>query len=430
MLSTTPQNPERLRELTRQIGLRLSGRTSDVTDGMTAAIEAAIGELTDEGMRSALHASVANNVEVIIHLLSHTKEAHDLPPLPEATHYAVALARRNVSSAALRRAYHVGSDNLLARVFDQVQEIDCEAHEKLQLYHHLAGWMFQYVDEITRTVMAAYEEEVRYSHDRAARSINSLVNRVLGGESVEHDEFETVTGYRLNQVHIGCRVWIDDFGAVADQTRLLAKIVDHLTRLLEVSRAPLMVTTGRATAEVWFGTGGRHIPVDPRAVAPAATTTRGARIAFGAPARGISGFRTTRAQAEQAATVAQVSTTGNAHVVSYSGDGIPVIARLADDTATTRQWVREVLGDLARDSPEAARQRETVRIFLESAESYSETASRLLLHRNTVKYRLTKAEKDLGRRPGERRLDTQLALETCHVLGSVVLTPGDDTGPG
>lgn len=429
MLSTTPQNPERLRELTRRIGLRLSPETDVISVSMTAAIEDAVGELTDEDMRAALHASVTNNVEVIIDLLSHTRDPHDLPPLPDAMHYAVVLARRGVSSAALRRAHHVGSDRLLAHVFDQVQEIDCADHEKLPLYHHLAGWLYQYVDEITRTVMAAHEEEVRYSHNQAARSINSLVSRVLDGEDVGAPEFERVTGYRLNQVHVGARVWIDDYGSVADQARLLANIVEQTARVLRVSRAPLMIATGRATAEVWFGMEGRRDAVDVREVAPVAATTRGARISFGAPAVGITGFRSTRTQARQAAPVAQVSTTGDAHVVSYSDDGIPVIARLAEDVAATRRWVHEVLGRLAVDSEDAARQRETVRVFLDSAENYSDTAARLLLHRNTVKYRLTKAEHELGRGPGEKRLDTHLALTVCEMLGDVVLSAVDGARP-
>lgn len=430
MLSTTPQDPERLRELTRRIGLRLSPRTDAIADSMTAAIERAIGELPGDDTHGALHASVANNVEVIIDLLSHTKEAHDLPPLPDALRYAVALARRNVSSAELRRAYHVGSDHLLAHVFDQVQEVDCEDHEKLPLYHHLAGWLYQYVDEITRTVIAAHEEEMRYSHNRAARSISSIVNRVLEREDVEPAEFARVTGYRLNQTHVGCRVWIDDFGAVADQSRLLADVVEHLARKLHAVRTPLMITTGRATAEAWFGIQSGERAVDTRIVAPVATATPGARISFGAPGVGIEGFRTTRTQAAQTATIAQVSTSDEAHVVSYADDGIPVIARLAEDIASTRRWVHEVLGGLAKDTEDAARQRETVRVFLDSAENYSTTASLLLLHRNTVKYRLTKAEHELGREPGARRLDTHLALATCHVLGSVVLAPDDGTPAG
>jgi DNA-binding PucR family transcriptional regulator len=165
-------------------------------------------------------------------------------------------------------------------------------------------------------------------------------------------------------------------------------------------------------------------------LAPIAAATPAARISFGAPGAGVEGFRTTRTQAALVGTIAQVSTGDEARVVSYADDGIPVIARLAEDLASTRRWIREVLGDLARDTDDAARQRETVRVFLDSAENYSETASRLLLHRNTVRYRLTKAEHELGREPGARRLDTHLALTLCHVLGSVVLIADDGTPAG
>lgn len=424
MLTTTRQDPERLSELSRRIGLLLSPHTDDISESMTVAIEQAIGELDDADMREALHASVANNVAAIIHMLSHTRAANDLPPLPDAIGYAVQLARQDVSSVPLRRAYHVGSNHLLAIVFDRVQEIDCEEHEKLQLYHHLAGWMYQYVDEITRTILAAHEEEVRSSHDRAARSINSSVNSVLRGESVDPTRFEAITGYRLDQVHLGCRIWIDDYGTVPDQARSLTSLVEHLAGLLEAERASLTVMTDRATAEVWFGRERSGEPVDVGAVSAVATAVPGSRIAFGAPALGVEGFRVTRDQAEQAAAVARVSTTGHARVVSYADDAIPVIARLAEDLFATRRWVREVLGDLAVDTEDAERHRDTVRVFLDTADSYTETATRLLLHRNSVKYRLTKAEEVLGRSVGDRRLDTHLALTTCHVLGDVVLTSG------
>lgn len=177
-------------------------------------------------------------------------------------------------------------------------------------------------------------------------------------------------------------------------------------------------------------TGALRPPVQTQLVVPLAVETPGVRIAFGAPGPGLEGFRATRTQAAQAAAVARASTTSEAHVVSYADDGIPVIARLTGDIPATRRWVHEVLGRLARDTADAARQRETVRVFLESAENYSDTAARLLLHRNTVKYRLNKAEDELGRPPGARRMDTQLALATCRMLGGAVLSPADGTPPG
>jgi DNA-binding PucR family transcriptional regulator len=191
-----------------------------------------------------------------------------------------------------------------------------------------------------------------------------------------------------------------------------------------VAQPPLTVVTDRATAEVWFGWDRRRPSPRPSIVAPIAAATPHARISFGAPAAGVKGFRRTHDQAARAATVARVSTSSHAHVVSYADDGIPVIARLVEDLPATRRWVCEVLGTLARDTDDAARQRDTMRVFLECAQNYSDTAARLLLHRNTVRYRLTKAEEELGRPPGGRRMETHLALATCHMLGDAVLVRG------
>lgn len=420
-LSTNPQDPERISELTHRIGVGLRLDLEEVAGGMTAAIEREIGELDDPGMWASLHASVTNNVEVIVDLLAHRKEATDLPPLPHAHRYAEELAQRDVPESALRRAYHVGSNQLLAHVFDQVQEVDCESHEMLQLYHHLASWLYRYVDEITRSVIAAYEEEKRSSYERAARTINSYVNRVLTGEELRSREFGEATGYDLEQFHVGCRVWVADPTDSAAPT--LSALVDLIGARLGVDREPLVMDTGRREADVWFGRGRDGAAVDADSITAIARAARGVRIAFGAPGAGTGGFRRTRAQAHQTARVVHVSTAAGSHVLSYAQEGVPVIARLTDDLAATRSWVREVLGGLAEDSERAARQRETVRVFLDSASSYSETAARLLLHRNTIRYRLDKAEAELRRGVADTPLDTQLALALCRVLGSVVLTP-------
>jgi len=47
----------------------------------------------------------------------------------------------------------------------------------------------------------------------------------------------------------------------------------------------------------------------------------------------------------------------------------------------------------------------------------------LTLHKNTVQYRIRKAEGGLGRPVGENRHDVELALQASHWLGSAVLRP-------
>jgi DNA-binding PucR family transcriptional regulator len=47
----------------------------------------------------------------------------------------------------------------------------------------------------------------------------------------------------------------------------------------------------------------------------------------------------------------------------------------------------------------------------------------MVLHKNTVMYRVRKAEESLGRPVGDGRQDIELALHARHWLGSSVLQP-------
>jgi DNA-binding PucR family transcriptional regulator len=63
-------------------------------------------------------------------------------------------------------------------------------------------------------------------------------------------------------------------------------------------------------------------------------------------------------------------------------------------------------------------------VFLRTGGSYKTTAERLMLHKNTVQYRIRKAEESLGRPLGQNRHDVELALQASRWLGSTVLRSG------
>jgi DNA-binding PucR family transcriptional regulator len=145
-----------------------------------------------------------------------------------------------------------------------------------------------------------------------------------------------------------------------------------------------------------------------------------ARIAVGEPAPGLDGFRQTHQQALRAQDVANAARPGPratafAHVAP--------IALLLPDLDATRGWVWNVLGPLADNDEHERRLRETLRVFLATGNSYAATAERLFLHRNTVQYRVRKAEETIRRPIQDHRADLELALRVCHVLGSTVLRP-------
>ena len=108
------------------------------------------------------------------------------------------------------------------------------------------------------------------------------------------------------------------------------------------------------------------------------------------------------------------------------------MAMMLGSSDLLRAWVLSTLAGLADDDHHHhhhhhhhhARLRETLLVFLQSGGSYKTTAEKLILHKNTVQYRIRKAEESLGRAVGENRHDVELALRASHWLGASVLQPG------
>jgi DNA-binding PucR family transcriptional regulator len=83
--------------------------------------------------------------------------------------------------------------------------------------------------------------------------------------------------------------------------------------------------------------------------------------------------------------------------------------------------VLSTLAGLAADDEPHARLRDTLLVFLQAGGSYKATAEQLMLHKNTVQYRIRKAQESLGRPVGDNRHDVELALRASQWLGSSVL---------
>ena len=141
-------------------------------------------------------------------------------------------------------------------------------------------------------------------------------------------------------------------------------------------------------------------------------------FAFGDAAKGTTGFRLTHRQALAAQAVA-LAAGSPPRAVAFSE--VAPVAMMLGSSDLLRAWVLSTLAGLAADDEHHARLRETLLAFLQSGGSYKTTAERLMLHKNTVQYRIRKAEESLGRPVGENRHDVELALQASHWLGSSVL---------
>jgi DNA-binding PucR family transcriptional regulator len=143
------------------------------------------------------------------------------------------------------------------------------------------------------------------------------------------------------------------------------------------------------------------------------------QFAFGDGAKRAVGFRLTGRPAARALALAAGSHAPRA--VAF-GEVAP-IAMMLGSAELLRAWVLGTLAGLAADDEHHARLRETLLVFLQNGGSYKTTAEQLIVHKNTVQYRIRKAEESLGRPVGENRYELELALRASHWLGSSVLQP-------
>jgi len=101
--------------------------------------------------------------------------------------------------------------------------------------------------------------------------------------------------------------------------------------------------------------------------------------------------------------------------------GLNVASLLAGDLRSTRAWVHDTLGDLALGDEHHERLRHSLLLFFQHESSYTATAEVLLMHKNSVKYRIASAERAMGRPISSDRQAIELALTACDWLGPAVL---------
>jgi DNA-binding PucR family transcriptional regulator len=147
-------------------------------------------------------------------------------------------------------------------------------------------------------------------------------------------------------------------------------------------------------------------------------------VALGAPDYGLDGFRATHQQATRAQRLLLTAPAATVpDLVCFTEPGVPTATLLAENIDHTRNLVRAVLGPLAQDDPAAARLRETLLEYLITGCSYTLAGARLSMHKNTVKYRVARAETERGKPLSDDRSDVEIALLACRWFGATVLAP-------
>ena len=377
----------------------------------------------DARMMDLWRASLTENVVAAIHYLDRDAPSATLEAPAAALAYARASAQRDVPLSALVRAHRIGPARFLKMAMQYVSLL--EPAQQVPTIIELVNRSARFIDLVADQLTVAYEQE----HDRWVSRTSGLqqqwVSDVLAGGPVDVQRAEKVLRYRLDGVHIAAVVWVDaavpsrDVVAVFDQVRSLVA-----AELGAVGRS-LMVPTDEREARLWFSPASarKDQTLDPWSARTAFESIGiQARLVFGRVEKGLRGFRASLKQAERAKAVALAGGgRPSARVVFYSQ--VAPIAWVAGDVDELRRFVTDVLGDLALDDKRNGRLRETLREFLARNRSYVATAEAMILHRNTVQYRVAQAMELCGQNfdDPDAVFKVQIGLEACRWMAPAVL---------
>ena len=369
----------------------------------------------DMRVLTLLEASVGENVATLLHVIQHGIELENVHAPAAAEEYARRLAQRGVPASALLRAYRIGAARFQDWCLEELGRSTDNASIVSAAALRIAEITSAYIDKVSEEVLSAYEagKESWLRNRGVARA--ARVQALLRGERVDVASSEAILGYRLRQYHVGVVCWSDKAASGGGALGGLEQATTEMARQADLEGRPIFLPQDESSAWAWLPFGAKEAL--PSVCAPGAQS--GIRFALGSAGSGISGFRRTHEQALGAHAVA-LAAGGSGQPVTSFADVAP-LALMSGSTELIRAWVIETLGSLADDDGQHAMLRDTLRVFLQENGSFVAAAERLTLHKNTVRYRIGRAEESLGRPVGGDRLHIELALLAAQWLGSAVL---------
>ncbi|HEY2521847.1 MAG TPA: helix-turn-helix domain-containing protein [Streptosporangiaceae bacterium] len=409
-------------ELVANVAMAVSRRVAMVSASVYDVIVRDIPELrNDKTVLDLLTSSVHSNIGTCLQVLRHQIELDTVRAPAAALEYARRQAQRGTSLPALIRSYRLGhtcfSEWLFAELPRQTSDAGLITAAMLAMTRNVAG----YVDQTSEEVVAAYTSEREHWLRRRSAARAARVRALLSGERVSVSATEATLGYRLRQYHVGLVCWAAENTSAVDNITRLEHTISRVAEKIVGPGEPLFLPRDESSAWAWLALGIRD-RFDP-AGAAAADVDDDLHFAFGDAVKGVAGFRLTHQQALAAQSVVLAGSAAP-RVVTF-GEVAPV-AMMLGSPGLLRSCVLATLAGLAIDDEHHARLRDTLLAFLSSGGSYKATAEQLVLHKNTVQYRIRKAEESLGRPAAAHRDDIELALRVSRWLGSAVLQPPGD----
>ncbi|MFJ5533914.1 PucR family transcriptional regulator [Streptomyces sp. NPDC093261] len=381
-----------------------------LTDEMTTWFAEVIPEFRhDEAVRRLMVASTSSNLVALVGVLMHSIPVERISVPTAAAEYARRFAQHSLSLEALLRAYRLGEHRFMQWALARMDKIGgMPTHVALAAVAELSLRTSRYIDQVIEGLVDIYETERRLWNSRIGAARAAQIRLVLESDNLCEEEARHLLGMPVTGWHTAAVAWLPAEGPSAPGA------LDATARLLQEVAGPgtpLTLLADERTMWIWVQHPCPH-RLDLGRLREGITS--GVRLALGAQAPGLDGFRGSLREAIRARAVVETARDRSVRVLAF--DDVAVAALLTAESEDLERWIARVLGDLAADDSGTGQLRDTVRVFLETNGSYTQTAARLHLHKNTVHYRIRKVEEVRGRPLAEDRLDVEVALLAMALL--------------
>ena len=332
---------------------------------------------------------------------------------PEALEGDRDFVRRGIPLDQVLRGIRLGhslmASGMLAAVAELVSEPAASAEMK-----RTSELLFEFIDDFASVMTTEYlvERDRWVASTAAARG--ELVQAILNDTPVDLTAAAATLSYPLERSHIA--LVLTQAGDIGPAITTLQNTAAKILAQLECS-ATLLVPQGASAVWAW---GARPFLRAEMPTTEEITNRIALNIGMGEAARGIAGFRQSHGEAARAAALARGAAPGTTgRIVRYRD--VELVALLCADAEMAKTFVARELGPLAEQSRAASDLRQTLAAYLDTERSLIRAAERLHVARNTVAYRVRKAEDLLHRDLHERTTELQCALRLAAILPATLL---------
>jgi hypothetical protein len=330
----------------------------------------------------------------------------------EDEQFITELVQRGITFDQLLRMIHLHQGQFTLALYDSLRTVApvAEQAEAMAAVEHA---IYRLLDEFS-SALAKTHSDALAAWTATGEATRAAVVRGLVNGTVDPIDFQRRTGYRLDRNHVA----LIAFSPTSEPKKLTAAALGTL-------RAAGCRTTVHALLApnlLWaWGT----LEGTVKTISHPAPPCPGCTVTMGMPGEGIRGFLASHHEAEAVHSLDSLVEWQNlGRSLAYNDLGM--IAEMAARPERLRRFIVGQLGPLALEGAYAAELRATLLAYLETNRSTTEAAVRLHVAKNTVTYRLRRAEELLGHDFTADQVPLQCALSAIDVLGPGFISSHED----